>query len=106
MPHRCRPIISATDMASTVLRERRPDELYQAAGGEGLVDELANSQASSALPRAGIEPGGNQYCRHLDALLLQMVDNVEAAHSGHVLVGHQATRRAVSRIGQEFVSRT
>ena len=86
--------------------QRRPNSLYQAAGGNRLVKQLANAQAASALPGAGIQPSGNQYRWELYTPLSQIVDDVETAGTGHVLVDQQTACLAMPIISKEFASGT
>ena len=97
--------LSGRDRIISVL-QHRPNSLYQAAGRNGLVKQFTNAQAGGAFPDAAIQPTGYQYSRNLYAPLSQVVDDVETAGAGHVLVDEQTARRAMPFISQELVSRT
>jgi hypothetical protein len=59
-----------------------------------------------ARPGAGIQPSGHQYSRELYTPFLQIIDDVETAGTGHVLVDQQTACRAMPLISQECASRT
>jgi hypothetical protein len=86
--------------------QRRPNSLYQAAAANRLFKQLPNAQAASALPGAGIKPSGNQYRWELYTPLSQIVDDVETAGTGHVLVDQQTACLAMPIISKEFASGT
>ena len=85
--------------------QRRPNKLDQLTGSNRLVKQLANPEAGCAPPEAAIKPSRDQYCRDLNSLLSQTVDDVQTADAGHVMIDDQAARPAASFIVQKLSSR-
>ena len=75
-------------------------------GRKGLFEHTGYAQARGSLPRLCVESARNQDSRHPNPLSLQTVNDVEAVHTGRVLVDYQTAGGATAIIGKEIGPRT
>src|ERR1700757_852209 len=75
--------------ASIAFPQRRSNEVDQMAHREGLFEHIGDSQARGPLLRLCIKPARDQDRRDASSQFLQTVHDVEAIHTGHVLVDYQ-----------------
>ena len=75
--------------ASIAFHQGRPDKIDQPFGLERLLDDSYHAEPCGSLRCLCVEPARNQDCRAPKAFSLQVGNDVETTHTGHVLVDDQ-----------------